>query len=114
MQLAGIHAEFEALGIAVAAISYDTPATNRRFVTRRKLPFPLLSDERGRHAIAFGILNEQFDKQHRAYGVPHPGIFLVDAEGVIREKFAERDYTKRPRLEMLIDAAKRLASVTNQ
>ena len=114
MQLAGAHGTFEDLGIAVAVMSYDRPATNNRFVQRRELPFPLLSDKRGRHAIAFGIPNEQNGKRHRAYGIPHPGIFLVDSDGVIRGKFAERDYAKRPEVGLLIEAAKQLAASSSQ
>ena len=109
MQLADAHGQFEKLGIAIVAMTYDSPATNRRFAQRRELPFPLLSDERARHAIAFGILNEAYEKGHRAYGVPHPGIFLLDHDGVIRAKFAEAGFRIRPSLGKVLKAAEAIS-----
>ena len=109
MQLADAEEKFADHGIAIAAMTYDAPATNRRFAERRELPFALLSDQGAQHAIAFGVLNEDFAEGHRAYGVPHPGVFLVDADGVIRAEFAEAGYKKRPSVRKLLRAAKELS-----
>ena len=67
--------------------------------------FPLLHDEAITHVNALGILNEDYEPGSRAYGVPHPGIFLIDADGVIRYKFAERRYQDRPVWEDVLAAA---------
>lgn len=53
-------------------------------------------------AVRLGILNEKYMPGHRAYGIPHPGMYLIDSEGIIRAKFAEADYRDRPSFEAVI------------
>jgi peroxiredoxin len=57
---------------------------------------------------ALGILNEDYEPSSRAYGVPHPGIFLLDPNGVIRAKFAEEGYRARPDFDSVLEAAANL------
>jgi peroxiredoxin len=97
---------FEALSVNLAVISYDSPDVNLAFSNKYNLSFPLLSDDKAILASAFGILNESYPKGHRAYGVPHPGVFMVDSKGVVYAKFSEKDYRKRPALELILEAAK--------
>lgn len=57
------------------AIMYnDTPAMATNLAARAKLTFPLLSDLKGFTALAYGIT-----------GVPE--TFIVDKQGILREKF---------------------------
>ncbi|MFT7220790.1 MAG: hypothetical protein ACI8Z1_002410, partial [Candidatus Azotimanducaceae bacterium] len=44
------------------------------------------------------------------FGVPYPGVFLVNGEGKIVAKFAEEDYRERPLLDDLLTAVEKLAS----
>jgi peroxiredoxin len=48
-------AEFERFGASVVGISAQTPAEQAEFATREHIPFPLLSDDRLRLAIALGL-----------------------------------------------------------
>lgn len=41
------------------------------------------------------MFNEGIDPTSRDYGVPHPATFLVDAEGVVHQKFLEDHYINR-------------------
>ncbi len=81
-------------GIGLVAISYDTVGTLKNFAERKKVGYPLLSDPDSKIIRAFGILNEQAPKG-LFFGIPLPGTFLVDAEGVVTAKYFEEDYTKR-------------------
>lgn len=109
MELSEQKAKFDALGVSIAAMSYDSADTNSSFAGKHSISFPLLSDERAVHATEFGVLNESYPKGHRAYGVPHPGVFLVNGKGDVFAKFAEKDYRKRPAIELILDAIKSMA-----
>ena len=82
-------------GIGVAAISYDSVAILKNFTDRRGISYPLLADPDSRIIRAFGILNETVDKNAFAYGIPHPGTYIVDRNGVVKSKYFEDDYRER-------------------
>src|SRR5262245_24591096 len=50
------HAQFRAAGVTVAGVSLHSPETNRRWVERLQLPYPLLSDSDRAAGRAFGFL----------------------------------------------------------
>lgn len=82
------------LGYGVAALSYDSPAALAHFAARKQLTYPLLSDPASKVIDAFGIRNENV-KDGFAKGVPHPGLFLVNAVGRVEGKYFEDDYRER-------------------
>lgn len=96
--------KFEALGVNVAAMSYDDVAVLEDFAATESIGYPLLSDKGGKHARRFGILNEEYDEEHFAHGVPHPGVLFVDPAGTIRLKRAVPGYRDRPPLDELLSA----------
>ncbi len=98
-------ADFAALGFNVAAMTYDPVATLKEAEEEYGATFPLLYDEGNTHVKAMGILNTQYSPGERAYGIPYPGIFVLDAQGVIRAKLAEEDYKLRPDFSLVLEAA---------
>ena len=94
-----LESQLEALrqrGLAVAALSYDSVAVLKDFATRRKITFPLLSDPESRVIREFGILNEaDYPPGQLAHGVPYPGSFVTDANGIVRSRFFEKTYQER-------------------
>jgi peroxiredoxin len=96
VQLQAYKKRFAELGVNVAVMTYDSVDKNAKFAKQFKINFPILSDTNGTTAIAFGILNEKYPVGHRAYGIPHPGIFFVDSKGLVKGKFAEEDFRDRP------------------
>ncbi len=82
-------------GLGLAAISYDSPAVLKNFAERQKIGFPLLSDPDSKTIREYGILNEQAPKGSFAYGVPYPGIYILDAQGKVTAKYFEADYKER-------------------
>ena len=105
MQLIDISDQFEAMGLSVVAMTYDSVEMLKTVEEDEGIEFTLLHDEGITHVNALGILNENYEPGSRAYGVPHPGIFLVDPEGVIRFKFAEERYQDRPDFDYVVEAA---------
>ena len=45
--------------------------------------------------LALGILNEDYEPGHRAYGIPHPGGFVVNRDHEIVGKVFIESYRER-------------------
>jgi len=88
----------------VVGISYDDTAALKRFSDQAKISFPLLSDPESRTIEAYHIRNEA--AKGKAEGVPNPGTFILDRDGVIRAKLFLDGYVNRHTREALIKAAK--------
>jgi hypothetical protein len=87
--------EFEKRGIKVAALSFDPVAVLEHFSQRTGVKVTLLSDPESEVIRAFGVLNESVAKDNQAYGIPNPGDFLIDENGVVKAKFFEEKYADR-------------------
>ena len=79
----------------MAAISYDSVAVLHNFAERRGIHFPLLSDPDSKLIRELGILNETVARDSPFFGVPYPGSFVVNAQGVITAKYFEDDFRER-------------------
>jgi peroxiredoxin len=99
-------AAIEATGVQLIAISYDSLATNDAATSKLGLTFPLLSDAGSKVIDAYGIRNHE--AKGRAAGVPHPVVFILDQEGVIRAKLARDNYRDRPESAEIIAAVRSL------
>jgi peroxiredoxin len=94
----------EDAGVQLVGISYDSPAVLKRFTDRSKITFPLLSDPGSKTIEAFHIRNEA--AKGKAAGVPHPGTFILDRQGVIRAKLFLEGYRIRHTTDALLKAAR--------
>ncbi len=86
---------FEEDGIRVAALSYDSVEILKHFRDRRDIGFPMLSDPDSVVIRKFGVLNDSIAETHQFFGIPHPGQYLVDENGVVRAKFFEQSFRDR-------------------
>ena len=82
-------------GLGVAAISYDSVGTLKNFADRQNITYRLLSDPDSKIIRAFGILNESTKPGTLTYGIPYPGIYIVDVQGRVVSKYFEDDYRER-------------------
>ena len=98
--------DFGALGVNVAAMSYDDVETLADFAEAQDIDYALLADPGSKHIDALGIRNEQYEQGHFAHGVPHPGVFFIDPAGVIRLKRAVPGFRDRPPLGELLTAVR--------
>jgi len=110
VELSGETRVFRELGINVVVMTYEPVETNREFVDKNDAGFVILTDRDSRYFRKLGIFNDEVSPDHRFYGIPHPGIMLVDPDGRIVEKFAEENYRERPVLEDVIEAARALSA----
>jgi AhpC/TSA family protein/cytochrome c biogenesis DsbD-like protein len=93
VQLQNAKQRFEAQGLKLAAISYDSPAILKDFAQRHKIEFPLLADPNSEIIRSFNVLNSEAKGMTK--GMAYPGFFYVDSSGVIREKYFTPKYTDR-------------------
>ena len=77
------------------AISYDSVETLKDFADRHNITYPLLSDTESRVIEAFGILNTLVPRDHRWFGVPFPGTYMVDEKGVVFDRSFYADHGVR-------------------
>jgi peroxiredoxin len=93
VDLEGAQKAFEAKGINVAAVSYDSPAILADFARRRSITYPLLSDTHSKLIDAFGIRNPEGAGIEA--GIPYPGYYLIKPDGAIERRFFETTYVNR-------------------
>ncbi len=96
--------DIEESGVQLVAISYDSPTMNSAAAVKLGLTFPLLSDEGSKTIDAYGIRNET--ATGRGAGIPHPGVFILDQQDVIRVKLMRDGYRDRPESAEIIAAVK--------
>jgi peroxiredoxin len=97
--------QFQELGIGIATMTYDSLDILKDAELDYETTFPLLREDDTQYFSALGVLNKDYAPGSRAYGIPEPGIFLVDTNGVIRFKFSEQDYRVRPDFAEVLAAA---------
>ncbi len=67
----------------------------RNFAGRVGITYPLLSDPQSAVIRAFDILNDTIPAGNMAHGIPFPGSYLVNSEGIIQEKFFDENFRER-------------------
>ncbi|MEO1241273.1 MAG: peroxiredoxin family protein [Pseudomonadota bacterium] len=103
--------EFEDRGLSVVFLSYDEPMKQQEFIERRNIKSVVLSDTQSEVIKSFGLLNENYERDSRAYGVPHPAVFIVNNDKTVAAKLYEEDfltnaksYRNRPAVDLILDA----------
>ena len=91
----------------MVAVSYDSVEVLKRFAIRGKITYPLLSDAGSQTIKAYGIYNQDADGG-KLQGIPHPGTFIIDQEGVIRAKLFYDGYRERHQSQDMIQAGEAL------
>lgn len=91
-------------GYNLVSVSYDAPDVLAGFAKKFGITYALVSDRDSAMIDALNIRDPQYKEGSRAYGVPMPGIFVVDAKGVVQAKLAEEGYKVRPPSEAVIES----------
>lgn len=83
------------VGLGVVVITYDDPELQQAFVDRTGAGFPLLSDIDTETFTALGILNQEYQPGDGGYGIPYPGVLVIDRAGTVRGKVFVDGYETR-------------------
>jgi peroxiredoxin len=101
-------------GIEVYAITYDPQDALAKFAQQHGITYQLLSDQGSEVIRRFGILNTQIapddPMRHPVtgqsfYGIPYPGTYITDENGVVVEKSFFQQYEKRVSAGTILDRA---------
>ena len=87
--------KFTDLGYGLAAISYDTQKVLQDFSTKQAITYPLLADQNAATMLSYDILNKQYLKGDDNYGIPYPGVVVINAKGRVTHKHFFQGYKKR-------------------
>lgn len=98
--------EFESRGIAVAAISVDSPGQSRRLCDSKGYTFPFLSDPDAAVIRQYGVLHPKGGPDD--HDIARPAEFLVDTSGLIRWENLTDDFRVRARPDEVLAAIDRL------
>ena len=94
--------------VQILTVSIDSHEDSKKFVQKLQekftgdLDFPMLEDKDHRVIDRYGILNPD------GKGWPHPATYVIDQQGVVRWKFVEVDYRKRPTNEQILQALRKI------
>ena len=98
--------QFNAAGIALYALSYDEPDALDDFSEAHNISYTFLSDPDSQVIRSFGLLNTLIDpNDHPWFGIPYPGTYILDEQGIITNKFFDNNLAVRVGPEQLLLAA---------
>jgi peroxiredoxin len=89
------------LGYKVAGISYDNVAILKQFSEKNNLEYPLLADQNHKTMEDLKVLNDEQQPGDEHYGIPFPGVMVIDANGKLVYKYFYQGYKKRVKMEQL-------------
>lgn len=104
--------EIKKAGIRLVGISYDSTETLKKYAEDKGISYLLLSDEGSKTIDAYGIRNKAMDGKkfgsNDLTGIPHPGTYILDKQGIVREKLFLERYQERHATDALLEAAKKV------
>lgn len=91
--------DFRSRGVELMGISPEPLDTSNAMALELGITFPIASDADGTVIHAYGIRN-----RFMGFGtlLPHPSVFLIDREGLIRFRAVDRNYKKRTTIRTIL------------
>ena len=95
IELQNMKQAFDDEGIAIVMMTYDMPELQEAFVNRHSIEYPVLSDVNAESFANLGVLREEYGPDDGNYGLPYPGMIVVDTDGIIKGKLFIESYSYR-------------------
>jgi peroxiredoxin len=105
IQLQEYKQQFDAAGINIVLITYDDPMVQKQFIDRHSIAFPILSDIEAQSFKSLSVLRKEYKPGDKHYGLPYPGMIIIDTDGVIRGKLFVEAYSSRVDSKALLEYA---------
>ncbi len=112
LQLQAHKADFDAAGIGLVAITYDSPALQQAFIDQHGITIPVLSDIDALTFKTLGILNPDHGPGDPHHGIPMPGMIIVAPDGRVAGKLFLRDYSTRVEAGAALQFAREVLATT--
>ncbi|TQV72021.1 peroxiredoxin family protein [Aliikangiella marina] len=87
--------KFAELGYNLVAISYDSVEVLKRFTEKEGIQYALIADQNQQTMKSFEVLNTDYEPGHRHYGIPFPGVMVVNKSGILTYKYFYQGYKHR-------------------
>ena len=95
MQLQGAVDRFADAGIGIVVLTYDSPELQQAFIDEFNITFALLSDIDAASVTSLRLLNEEYSPGDSQYGIPYPGVLVLDRDQTVVGKIFLEGYQKR-------------------
>lgn len=92
----------------MVAITYDSPELQQAFVEAGSIGYPFLSDIDASSFQALDILNDEYAPGDDNYGLPYPGIYVLNPDQEIVGKIFVERYQVRVHAETVLAYAREL------
>ena len=96
VELKAAEAELAGMGMKLSVVTYDSVKELSQFAAENGIDYQLVSDTESTTIIANSLLNEGAEKGTRFYGIPHPAVVILSADGEVRNVHVDTDYKVRP------------------
>ena len=103
VQLQQKQSEFTKNGLQIVGLSYDSVSKLATFAKKKKLSYPLLSDEGSKMIKALDL---EYNR-----GLPYPGTFIIGKDGAVKGKLFKDDYKKRHTVDEILKKAIEVTAV---
>ena len=94
--------------VEILAVSIDSHDLSKKFIQKLQerspgnYDFPFLEDRNHKVIDRYGLFNPD------GKGWPHPATYVIDKQGIVRWKFVEVDYRKRPTNQQVLKAVNKI------
>lgn len=95
--------KFTALGYGQAGVSYDSIDILKGFSDKNNIKYPLLSDLDVQTVLAYDIVNRQYKPGDEHYGIPYPGVVVINQQGKIIHSYFFDGYKRRVKFDQLYE-----------
>ena len=95
--------------VQILTVSIDSHDDSKKFIQKLQerwpgdYDFPFLEDKNHKVIDRYGIFNPD------GKGWPHPATYVIDKQGIVRWKFIEVDYRKRPTNQQVLQAVNKIS-----
>ncbi|MEH6570790.1 MAG: redoxin domain-containing protein [Halioglobus sp.] len=107
-------ADYDAAGIGLVGITYDSPEKQQAFIDRFDISIPLISDIDVMSFKTLGIVNDDYQPGEEAYGIPFPGMIVIDPAGLVVGKLFLEGFSTRVDSQEALSFAQKVLSVANK
>lgn len=95
IQLQHNKALFDEAGIGLVAMTYDSPELQQAFIDKHGIDIPVLSDNDAKSFKSLDILHADYENTDEHYGLPYPGMIILNTDGIIVGKLFIEAYSQR-------------------